>query len=467
MNIPASWVGRLSIGLLVTQIAGCDFNPADPVFAGLAVGDGVQVLVDDFLLESADNVHRVVQRPARDATIPNPLVTGAEDGNRTPYLSVLRDGSRFRMWYNVPYDDQGSDRSLLGYLESADGIHWPGEHRVLPDIPGELRYGASVIRSPDGPGLLLGYHQSGGFKVATSPQGFDWTPIRDGALIEHNHDISGLTYDAVRKQYIAIVSTFRDRNVGDIGPLNSRETQLSTSTDLLNWTEPRDVLVPDAADARATQFYAMDGFLGRGDMLIAMVKVLREDLDIDPASRGFQPPRGMGWTTLAWSRDGVNWTRDREIFLAPDPAAGSWDHAMAWIDEQVLVGDSVYLYYGGYATGHRENKSTERQIGLVRMERDRYVAWEAGSAGGVLRSRLMRPEGLRLRINADAAGGEIRVRATDFGGETLSECQPIRSDGLDLEVECDRPLDALDIPFRLVFDFTNARLFALDFVVAD
>jgi hypothetical protein len=48
---------------------------------------------------------------------------------------------------------------------------------------------------------------------------------------------------------------------------------------------------------------------------------------------------GLGYTVLAWSRDGETWERDYEPFIPNNSLPGSWDHAMAWGDEQIQVGD--------------------------------------------------------------------------------------------------------------------------------
>jgi hypothetical protein len=135
-----------------------------------------------------------------------------------------------------------------------------------------------------------------------------------------------------------------------------------------------------------------------------MVKVLRDDLRADNPP---DPPDayGIGYTALAWSQDGEHWTREREPFFDRDPRPGAWDHAHAWIDEQVAVGDDVCLYYGGYARGHKVNRFEERQIGLVKMRRDRYVAREAGADGGTIETPVVVIDGDTLTINADAGGG--------------------------------------------------------------
>lgn len=37
---------------------------------------------------------------------------------------------------------------------------------------------------------------------------------------------------------------------------------------------------------------------------------------------------------------------------------------MTWADCQLVVGDEMFIYYGGYARGHKVERFTERQIGL-------------------------------------------------------------------------------------------------------
>src|SRR5438105_6132 len=70
-------------------------EPTQPI----ELSPGVHLLLDDYLIASQTGLKRVINQPARLA---QPLVTGKEDGNFQPYLSVLRDpiSKRFRMWYD-------------------------------------------------------------------------------------------------------------------------------------------------------------------------------------------------------------------------------------------------------------------------------------------------------------------------------------------------------------------------------
>ncbi len=444
-----------------------------PATAPIPLRPGSHLFLDDSLIESSSNVTRRVNMPSRDPAIPNPLVTGKEDGCFQPYLTVLRDPQRgqFRLWYGAHTADFNSGRSRLGYLESADGIRWTRPHRVLLD-PAPIQFGVSVVdEGPDYPNpaqrFKFGWYYGSGLRVAASPEGLSWQVLSPEVVLTHNHDINSLFWDPLRKRYVATISCYV---TGPSWSGQRRVTQQSTSTNLLHWNEPWFVLTPDdRLDEGQTQFYAMDGYLRRGELLIGMVKVLRDDLKADSPPN---PPDtyGIGYTTLAWSHDGEHWVRDREKFFDRAPQQGAWDHAHAWIDEQVLVGDEVYLYYAGYQRGHKVNRFEERQIGLLRMKRDRYVAREAGLTSGSLRTPLVILNAESLRLNADAHAGDVRVQVLAPDGRPIpglarTDCEVIRGDVLAAPVRWRRPWSDLEgRAVRLEFFLTNARLFAFELV---
>jgi hypothetical protein len=431
-------------------------------------GPGPHLFIDDYLIASSDGVARVVNVPGRDEAIPNPIVTGKEDGCFQPYMTIVRDtpSGRFRMWFGHRTEDFNGGRSRIGYLESDDGIHWEKPPRLLDD-PAPIQFGVSVI--DDGPETpnpdqryKYAWWMDGGLKVATSPDGLAWTPMTEQPVILHNHDINGMSYDPVRERYVATVSVYRG---SDTWSGNRRITMHSHSTDLKTWSTPHHVIVPDpAVEDGEVQFYAMDGYLQRGELTIGMVKVLRDDLKADDPP---DPPEayGMGYTTLAWTRDGETWFRDTTPFFSPHPQKGEWDHAHAWIDDQVLVDDELFLYYGGYARGHKVGRFEERQIGLVKMKRDRYVARKAEGGTGRISTPLLILGGDSLTVNVDAQGGSLRVQVLDAGGKAipglaLEDCQPITSDALAAPVAWKRPLAELkDKPVRLEFVLEKASLF--------
>ncbi len=435
--------------------------------APISLGVGPHLFLDEYLIERVENVERVVDAPQRDPSIPNPIVTGKEDGCFQPYMTILHDDQmgRYRLWFGHRVDDNSTSTSHIGYMESEDAIHWQRPARILKD-PAPIQFGASVIdRGAEFPNAAQRYYfawwRDGGMKVATSPDGFDWTPVCETPVVLANHDITSIFWDPIRKRVIGTISVYR---TGKVWTGQRRITMQTYSTDLLHWEIPHYVITPDAKDPGETQFYAMDGYLVRGDLMIGMVKVLRDDLKVDNPP---DPPDayGMGYTALAWSRDGETWYRDRTHFFDPDPAKGTWDHAHAWIDDQVMVGDEVYLYYGGYARGHKVNRFEERQIGLLRIPCDRYVARVAGDTPGKIVTPLLLLSGSTLTLNADAKQGSIGVKLLDENGQEIPgfSVQEIKGDGIRLPVPWEKSLGELNgKPVRIEFLMRNAKLYCFE-----
>ncbi|MBM3473109.1 MAG: hypothetical protein FJX75_07585 [Armatimonadetes bacterium] len=413
---------------LIVAILLCALANAE---APLVLGGGPHLFLDEHLIAEQSNLTRMINHPTK---LPEPVVTGPEDKCFQPYLTVLRDpdSGRFRIWYGVP---ENAGQSHLGYMESDDGVRWRRPHRVLDD-PGPIQFGVSIRDEgkayPD-PAIRYkyGYWWGGGLCVAGSPDGFVWKPLADGPVLKHNHDINSIFRDPIRNRYIAFVSSYTE------GPTWTGQRRIpmeSVSDDLIHWRDPWFIFAPDAQDEGETQFYCMDGVIARGDLLIGLLKVLRDDLPADPDG----PKAGIGYTVLAWSRDGEHWTRDREPFMGRGPA-GRWDHAMTWGDEQLIVGDETFIYYGGYKQGHKIERFAERQIGLARMPRDRYVARKAGETRGLLRTPLLSFAGDRLTVNADVRG-YLRVRLLDASGKAIpgfdwDDCGTVIGDSVEHDVK--------------------------------
>jgi hypothetical protein len=353
-------------------------------------------------------------------------------------------------------------------MESEDGIRWLRPPRLLAD-PGPIQFGSSVV--DDGPESAdpakrykLAWWHGGGLMIATSPDGLDFTMLRREPVVKHNHDINNLFRDAARDLYVATISVY---TTGRTWKGERRVTMHSASRDLIHWEKPWYVLTPDdSVDEGQTQFYAMNGYLARGGLWIGLVKVLRDD----KVASGTPPGSyGIGYTTLAWSRDGKHWTRDRTPYFEPDPKLGTWDHAHAWLDYQLAVGDEVFIYYGGYKNGHKVNRFEERQIGLVRILRDRYVSRDASANEGTLRTPPLILAAGRMTLNAKVEG-RLAVRLVDLAGKPIpgfgpDDCGPIRGDSVAHAVRWRKPLAELrDKPLRIEFRLRDARLYGFDLV---
>ncbi|HWG42342.1 MAG TPA: hypothetical protein VN688_06100 [Gemmataceae bacterium] len=464
------------------SLLGQDKTPGKP----LEIGLGPQLFLDDYLIDRLDGLTRRVQSPQR---LEKPVLDSKTFGTTQPYLTVLPDSRQkgYRMWYNCG--------PAIWHAESEDGIRW-ADPRVAWDLP--RGYGASLVddgvraANPRRRFKLANWQatrakedkvgDNSGMYVGFSPDGFHWTAYDKNPVLPSypegypkvsRHgigDIVDVYYDPLARRYAAAMKLHALPEDGykaapRAGHVFRRLVGMSTSKDFLHWEKPWRILVPDNKDDGLLEFYGMGGMHVRGRLRIGLARVLRDDLPCDAGG----PKNGIGYAVLVTSRDGVTWTRYREPFLDRNPDKGSWDHAMTWMSGSLPVGDEVFFYYGGYARGHKIASKVERQIGLARMKKDRYVALVSAKETGTLRTRPFLVSGDRLTVNAKTAGGDIRVRLLDAGGEPLkdlgaAESRPIRGDVLAAEVRWPKPLAMLrGKPVRLEIRVRQAALFAVDF----
>jgi hypothetical protein len=304
--------------------------------------------------------------------------------------------------------------------------------------------------------------------LAYSADGMRWRVAQNRPVLKGINDILCINRDPLHNRYLAIFGLPSKKADGYKGstpnarPSYRRCVGQSVSKDGLHWSAPRRIIKPDSRDPGITEFYSVGGVLARGDLLIGLLKVLRDDLQEDPKGKAF----GIGYTVLVWSRDGETWERDRQPFFDRNHQKGTWDHAIAWMDYQLPIGDEVYIYYGGYARGHKIERYTERQIGMVRIRRDRYVSRQAGKTAGSLLTRPVTLDGKRLTLNVAAKEGEVRVQVVGKDGKPLpgmsyADCRPITGDYLAAPVRWKKPLRAVaGQPVRLEFSLRKADLFA-------
>lgn len=449
---------------------------APPAKEPIRLRPGPQLFLDEFLIGKSDNVKRRVNCPARDTKIANPIVTGKADLNFQPYMSVIRDPDtkRYRIWY-AARNDRHEGSSHLATMESKDGIHWQGPPRVLQD-PTPFPFWCSVLDEGSGFANPAARYKCAWWKydvdkraglwIATSSDGFNFKLLSPHVVLFHNHDINNIFWDRLRKRYVATISVTSPEPTWKGGPWR-RMTMQSTSHDLIHWEKPWYILTPDnRSDPPETQFYAMNAHLIRGDLWIGLVKVLHDNWQAKDTPKG---SFGVGHTQLAWTRDGQTWVRDQTPFFEPDPKPGAWDHAHAWMDCQVPVGDEVYIYYAGYKNGHKVNRFEERQIGLVRMTRDRYVSRDADAKGGTLITQPVIVQGNTLTVNA-CVRGQMRVRLLDASGKPIpgfdaADGKPIQGDAVALPVAWKSSPNAVkDKPVRIEFQMKDAQLYAFDVV---
>lgn len=484
-------------------------QPALAIDSPLDIGSQSQLVADKTWIAESHRVSFALQPGEKHPA--NPLVKADRpwEGWRLEiYGSVLFDEQEnlFKMWY-AGIDTAEFDQFATFYATSRDGLVWDkppvGTESARTGLKGHnaVLNGCcltSVIKDTTDPDPARRYKMvcwvqktkpEGGPHTFTSPDGLKWTRLSREPICRSN-DVITAYFDEQRKLYVA----FPKHSTAVRGPVRRCFAQ-TTSTDFLTWTAPRYVFVPDAQDDAGS---------------LSRIEDVRQMLDVpdDPAlmrtefyglgvhvaesctlafpwvftinnNARYGNHEGPGELQLAVSRDLQTWSRDFRQPVVPRGKTGEWDSGFfTTAARTVMVGDEVWLYYGGsnYTHGtpclYREEGSGRGtrytgSIGLAKWQRDRFVAAEAGSDGGTIETMPVRFSGNRLEINATIqAGGSAVIELRDLQGNTLLKSKPVEGDGLRLPVTWEANADvAKQSGSSLILRFTlkDAKLFAFAF----
>jgi hypothetical protein len=466
---------------------------------------GRQLFVDDFLVEHT-TLRRVWHKPVKDARNPllkpeTPLERG-EGNNHDPMAAPFSGGvwydatdGLFKAWYCAGWFDG------TAYAFSKDGLTWqrpelkavPGTNRVIP--PRGVRDSAAVVMDPDArDGMrfkMLVWARPQGGELFVSRDGLSWSePVKWGPT----GDRSTIFYNPFRKVWVYSIRS----------GWHARSREYSEAADFLggadlanrvNW------LRTDAQDLPDEHFFyafpeRRPGVKGMKPSLYNFDAVAYESLMLGAFTimqgpeNNFCMEEGVPKMTeihLGFSRDGFHWSRpdDRTPFIPGGRKAGTWDRAYLHSNAALclVVGDELWFYYTGFAgdpsrkhedSAAKNGMYANASMGIARLRRDGFASMDADAGGGTLTTRpLTFGRGSHLFVNADTAGGELRVEALDAQGRPIAgleraSCEPLAVDHTRCQVRWSggRDLKALrDRPVRFRFHLTRGKLYA--FWVAD
>ena len=119
--------------------------------APIVVNSEKQLFIDDKFIAESSGVTLTMNPPQQ---IPEPVleVDRPWEGVIGAYNTVLKEGNRFRLWYDVLLPE-GSSEILRGiaYAESDDGIHWTKLNQNLIEFQGSKENNLVAPRLPDAP----------------------------------------------------------------------------------------------------------------------------------------------------------------------------------------------------------------------------------------------------------------------------------------------------------------------------
>lgn len=497
----------MCVVMVVGALLGADGANSHPDARGSLVrtfpAGQAQFFVDDYFVDNRYNEDsisaKVTQRFFPGERITTPLMGPDADkpweqAAGVGYISMVFDPSikRFRLYYQVwnPKDTVGGLPTYSTcYAESADGIHWekprfdfvPFEGKASNILAvGEKEAKAPTVHLAETAGTMengtpvrnlgmlpkealrgnpyLMYYCDSGHYLATSQDGYDWA-LKQEKIIPNRVDcFMTLVHDEVRNEYCMF---YRNKLIyhDSKDPLRQGNTRMMAriaSTDL--WTlwdgMPTTVLLPDEVDKG--RFYNMPVFK-EGGVYWGFLEQFNEDPELIEVE-------------LAFSRDGFDWERlPSRPRMIPVGEAGTWDDGMTFASDRVIeVGDEWWVYYSAY-DGYHNEKNRTGQLGLVKFGKERFVGIQSDPTGQksyVITRPLVWPGG-DLVINADAAGGSMKVRVTDLdrevvNGLTWEACVPLEEDAIRHTVTWEEgTMAGLEGKLvRLEFVFEEANLFA-------
>ena len=280
------------------------------------------------------------------------------------------------------------------------------------------------------------------------------------------------------------------------GPYGKRLIGRAESPDMIHWTEPEIIIVPDKHDFPDTEFYGMPVIPYEG-IYLGMLWI-------------FRTTNVTHHPEVVFSRDGFHFQRNyREPFIPRGGARGDFDSSSVYAQHVLVHGDQVLTYYQGTNSRSPEvafelGDKSRTGIGLAVSRLDGFVSLDSGkgwiakdtsedelartSGEGVIFKEpesfgqmVTRPfgfSGSQLHINASMASisagpgpGQVRVEVIranhkKLPGFTFDDADPITTPGLDHVVSWNGNSDLSQFAgksIKLRFYFKNAKLFSFQF----
>ncbi|HOM58634.1 MAG TPA: hypothetical protein PK770_02105 [Kiritimatiellia bacterium] len=438
--------------------------------AVIPVDAGRQLFVDDFLIASTTMVrtwHKAQKDPKNPVLRPEtPLERGALGPIKTPMAAPFSGGVWFdatdrlyKCWYCAGWFDG------TAYAYSKDGYNW--ERPVLKVdgktnriVKPETRDGknchrdsAAVILDPDATDgnrfkAFIWSRPQGG-EIFTSANGTDW---EWRAACAWSGDRSTLFYNPFRKVWCYSLRDF----------WSARSRQLAESKDFVAGVAYTNRVCwqrADCCDRRDMRWvYCEEGNYEKEppepslynldcvayESLMLGVYAIMSGADNSEFQRRGSPK--LTELHLGFSRDGYHFSRpeDRSPFIPASRTYGAWDRAYLHSNAAICLvkGDELLFYYTCFAGQIGEWKDhpvgglyTLAQMGIARLRRDGFASMDAGRCGGELVTRPIRfTRGDRLFVNANAAGGELKVEILDEDGQALAASKPFTANAVKSEI---------------------------------
>ncbi len=484
----------------------------------LNVGTGRQLFLDYQLVDTqqSENVTRVVNPPReirRVVKSDRPWEALGIQG----YSTVLDEGTVYKLYY-LSMDLDGSLHCCLA--TSHDGINWekpdlglvdypPSKHNTHNNIlPISAAEGTVFIDPrPTAEKRYKFVHNrewpdpdDGGVYVAWSADGLHWQ-IPKQRVFPFTPDSQNVAFwdDEIQK-YVVYMRGWNPGRVVVRAEMEDIEALWAYDESVQPfhiWGEDKipvpskelpTVLARDDQDPENLHIYtnAVVKYPFAPSVYLAFPGVYFHYTGDEWQSRTVNSSDGPFECQIAVSRDGIQWERVRQPYIAPDFYEGLDLRMICTAVGMVRRGPILYQYFCGLARSHGQHhvwpedpqnaqEWADKDLGgiyLAVQRLDGFLSMDAAYTGGVLVTKPVVFRGNRLLLNINtAASGWAKVAILDEDSQpiptfTTDECVAINGNYIDYEVawKSGSNVSALaDKPVRLQIAMRNTKLYAFQF----
>ena len=411
-------------------------SAARPQSPPLDVGTQRQMFIDRRFIAESKGVALVVERPR--LTGERLLVQDRpwEDFWIGGYTTVVQEGDRIQLWYEVASKQDRDGSTGVAYATSTDGgATWVKPELGVVSFKGSTRnnlvltgiHGMHLFQNrPDAPPAERYLLYAGSPNRAyASPDGIHWSPIGKEAFLDkaaNSHmtlDSQNVVFWDTRLRKYVVYARFNlptDRGTARV----LRVFRRAESTTFGDFGKFETVFAPDDKDPIDFDWYTT----------AAMQYPLAQDVYLMWPAAYYHtppPPKNDGPLDLqfACSRDGIHWLRPDRTPVIPLGPAGAWDSGSLYAGYGLTRhGNELSLYYTGYDVTHGGYAKRDNLGGIVSRAKyrlDGFMSLQAGYDGGEFTTPPLRFSGDRLELNFDgSAGGWCRVEVRDANGKPVA-----------------------------------------------
>ncbi len=373
------------------------------------------------------------------------------------------DEGLFRAWYQGGNCYGPDDRSCMCYAVSENGVLWEKPNLGLIEFEGSTDNNIALLADcmMHDPAVIIDHRDQDparrykatwwggrrdssqpdgwllGHCVGFSPDGVEWMEHPDNPVWPSDAEV-GTPFDLSRSDGKLVMYSSADGH-------GIRVVGRTESDDFVQWDLPPDLVFGyDEEDEPGTEFGGLAAVDYHGTH-IGMLWVIRNRPGFSRAEwkeivdrnirQGFLgPPIQMNaaacrtiHTELVVSSDGKSWQRvDRDSLFIDLGAEATWDECHSLAGRPFVHDDRIWIYYTGCGRNSPTPGATEPEqigewsidTGLATLRLDGFASLHAAGEGEVL-TQPFELQDSKLTVNADAAGGEVRMALLDASGETL------------------------------------------------